>query len=236
MNKWNQYGGERNLCRNKLIFPHHRLVNEAVIDILKDVKLENRVLDIGCGDGFFLSRLRELGFIEIQGIDPSETFLSRCRDKGLSVEKKDLFDLKREPRFDLVLLIEVLEHLEEPRKAIEVIRSILREDGKLLLTVPVCDSFLKRYERFRYRLTRERQVRSIDETHIHAFSREAILRLTRDSGLRVLKCFYVSNPFPWVKRYCGLNCFYLLQRFSLGGRFGDYLIVFAGKEMENQIK
>jgi len=230
MNKWDQYGGKRNLCRNRLIFPGHRLVNEALIDILKDVEPKSRILDIGCGDGFFLSLLRDLGFIDIQGIDPSETFLHRCRNKALPVEKKNLFELEPGPRFDLILLIEVLEHMKEPRKALEVIRSILREEGKLLLTVPVCDSFLKRYERFRYRLTKERQVRSIDDTHLQAFNRATALRLIEDSGLRILNSHHVSNPFPWAKRYCGLNWYYLLQRFSLRGRFGDYLIILAGKK------
>jgi len=231
-NLWDLYGDSRSSWDLRTRYLHHELAHKKIISFLDGINRSAKVMDIGCGDGFFLNLLTGMGFEDIQGIDPGRPMVERCRKKGFSVDRKSIRDLTGTGEFDLVLLIEVLEHLEEPLSVIRKIHSLLTPGGNLLLTVPVCDSLLKRYHRFRYETDKLTQVVDWDETHRHAFSASAIRKLLRDSSFTIEKCIHVSNPYPWVGRYGGKKLSELFQRLDLGGRFGDILVVLASSIQE----
>jgi len=226
-NLWDHYGNSRSSWEQRGRYLHHALAHKKIISFLAGIDRSVKVIDIGCGDGFFLNLLAGMGFEGIQGIDPGRPMVERCREKGFSVQRKSIGDLTGTGEFDLVLLIEVLEHLEEPSAAIRKIHSLLHPGGKLILTVPVCDSLLKRYHRFRYGTDKLTQVIDWDETHRHAFSARVIRKLLCDGSFSIEKSLHVSNPYPWIGRYGGKQLAELFQRLDLGGRFGDILVVLA---------
>lgn len=59
-----------------------------VASIVRDLRPQ-RLVDVGCGPGVFLTRLRDLG-VDVSGVDASEIALSRCRERALSVVRVDL--------------------------------------------------------------------------------------------------------------------------------------------------
>jgi len=224
---WDLYGESRSSWEQRGRYLHHALAHKKIISFLAGIDRSVKVMDIGCGDGFFLNLLAGMGFEDIRGIDPGRPMVERCREKGFSVQRKSIGDLSGTGQFDLVLMIEVLEHLEEPSAAIRNIHSLLHPGGELILTVPVCDSLLKRYHRFRYGTDKLTQVIDWDETHRHAFSASAIRELLRCGGFNIEKCLHASNPYPWIGRYGGKKLSKIFQRLDLGGRFGDILVVLA---------
>ena len=98
------------------------------------------VLDIGCGRGEFLEMMRDVG-VEARGIDLSDEAVARCRQKGLQVEKADLFQYLNElPDGSLggIFCAQVIEHLA-PESLPEMIRLAagkLSRDGLLALETP----------------------------------------------------------------------------------------------------
>ncbi|MGB3082591.1 MAG: class I SAM-dependent methyltransferase [Candidatus Omnitrophota bacterium] len=118
-NKWSEYGETRLLSRNKLTFLHHRLMNEYFLDLVRDLDVDSRVLDVGCGEGLYLELLRGLGFRNISGIDPSDAMVSKALEKNLSVEKKYLQDVTEKEIYDVVVMIDILEHLDDPGAALQ---------------------------------------------------------------------------------------------------------------------
>jgi 2-polyprenyl-3-methyl-5-hydroxy-6-metoxy-1,4-benzoquinol methylase len=98
------------------------------------------VLDIGCGRGEFLEMMREAG-VEARGIDLSEEAVARCRQKGLQVDKADLFQYLNDlPEGSLggIFCAQVIEHLA-PERLPEMIRlasAKLARDGLLALETP----------------------------------------------------------------------------------------------------
>jgi O-antigen chain-terminating methyltransferase len=98
------------------------------------------VLDIGCGRGEFLEMMREAG-VEAQGIDLSEESVALCRQKGLAVERADLFEYLNElPDGSLggIFCSQVIEHLP-PASLPEMIRlsaAKLARGGLLALETP----------------------------------------------------------------------------------------------------
>ncbi len=96
------------------------------------------ILDVGCGEGFTLNRLREKGIgKKLEGVEYSEAAieLGKKTYPEIKISQGSIYDLPyKDNSFDLVLCTEVLEHLEEPEKAL---RELVRVSKKYLaISVP----------------------------------------------------------------------------------------------------
>ncbi len=96
-----------------------------------------RVLEIGCGAGFFLERLREQGK-QVQGLELNGAAAAFARSRGLDVEQTPLeaFAAGHEGRFDAVCLFQVLEHVAAPLPFLGHALACLQPRGLLLVSVP----------------------------------------------------------------------------------------------------
>ena len=96
-----------------------------------------RLLDIGCGEGHFLRAARAAGW-EVHGMDlPASDALSALHRGGIAAragrfERVDYDD----ESFDCITMWHCLEHLRDPRAALEKAARLLRVDGRLLVAVP----------------------------------------------------------------------------------------------------
>jgi SAM-dependent methyltransferase len=103
------------------------------------------ILEVGCGDGWLLRRLRELGFTDVLGIDPSRAARGQTESYLVSgYFPQDIPASHRHRRFDLVISRHVLEHIENPRPFVVALAAALATDGQLWLEVPDLDSTLVR--------------------------------------------------------------------------------------------
>jgi 2-polyprenyl-3-methyl-5-hydroxy-6-metoxy-1,4-benzoquinol methylase len=112
-----------------------------ILDALEEER-PARVLDVGCGRGFYLHLLAQLPYIrEIQGIDANATYLELARraadDPRVHVRQAVIEALPfPEGYFDFVICSEVLEHLQDDATGLREIHRILRPGGTLMVTVP----------------------------------------------------------------------------------------------------
>ena len=97
-----------------------------------------RILEIGCGTGHNLAMLQRFGTVEAAELDPEARRLAEKR-LGRPIHDGALPGLadKLGSGFDLVALLDVLEHVEDDRGALAAIHRMLRPGGVLLLTVPI---------------------------------------------------------------------------------------------------
>ncbi len=95
------------------------------------------ILEIGCGTGHNLSMLGRFGHVEAIEVDPAARVIATQR-LGREVGSVPLPQLAGVPErhFDLVALLDVLEHVEEDRAALRSIGQRLKSGGRLLITVP----------------------------------------------------------------------------------------------------
>lgn len=93
------------------------------------------ILDVGCGDALFFDGLREFG--EPEGLESEAEIVSPAARERWRIHLGP-FDESFDPprRFGLVLMLDVLEHLDDDRAALEHVAHLLRPGGVLLLTVP----------------------------------------------------------------------------------------------------
>jgi SAM-dependent methyltransferase len=96
----------------------------------------NRWLDVGCGAGTLLSAASELGWTAV-GTELSPPAVDAAREAGLDVRLGELSELEfAAGTFDVVSLVEVLEHVPEPRTLLAQVAPLIRPEGALYLTTP----------------------------------------------------------------------------------------------------
>lgn len=113
------------------------LVQASGVTSRKKVK----AIELGCGEGFSTQRLRGLlpENVELQASEYVKALVPKAQKRNPSVKitQESAYETRhKDNTFDVVFLLEVLEHLDYPDKALEEISRILKPDGYLILGVP----------------------------------------------------------------------------------------------------
>ena len=137
------------------------------------------LLDIGCGNGTFLHLAQRRGF-QAHGMDASQQAVEvACRQYRLPVRRGVIGqDLWPGYRFDFVTMFHVLEHVPDPRKALDYAASLLRPGGRLLIQLPNVGSI-------QARLFRERWYGLDVPRHVINYSPGGLALLLRETGWRI---------------------------------------------------
>ena len=97
-----------------------------------------RLLDVGCGNGFFLKFMNENGW-KVFGIEPSLKASEHARSLGLNVFNTSLEEFPGDKwfnYFDAINLKCVLEHVSNPMEILEICKSLLKDSGMICIEVP----------------------------------------------------------------------------------------------------
>lgn len=149
-----------------------------------------RVLDIGASMGTMLDIFKEKEW-ETWGVEPSES-ANTSKAKGHRIIK-NYFEKAKLPKnyFDLVIMNHTLEHLNNPEKILEKVRSLLKEGGILLVDVPNAGGFGSRMlkDKWPYRLLKE---------HKQQFTRESLSGIFEEEGFEVIHFESRSGIFEFA--------------------------------------
>ena len=170
----------------------------------------DEILDCGCGLGFYLMALSLLVPCRLCGLDSSLKSLAFAQ-KQLSQARVGLclgniYHLPYDDeRFDKVLLVEVLEHLDDDLAALGEVWRVLRPGGVLVVTVPyyrypfLYDPINWLCERLLHRPIRTGPFAGIWTGHRRLYSRQALLKLMRRARFDVLDCRMLTHYcFPFT--------------------------------------
>jgi ubiquinone/menaquinone biosynthesis C-methylase UbiE len=97
-----------------------------------------KIIDVGCGEGITLEKLvKQYPGKHITGLDAEPENIAICQRHQLPVRFGNVFDLPFEnDSIDCVFFFEVIEHLDEPEKALREINRVLKPAGRLILIFP----------------------------------------------------------------------------------------------------
>lgn len=159
---------------------------------------KGRTLDIGCGSGFFLEIMNKRDW-ECHGTEISDKAFEYLRKiKGIKFYNKPAEKINFEKDFfDLITLWHVLEHVENPNKALKAVHRSLSKNGLLFIAIPNIDSLQSRLGRcnwFHLDLPR----------HLYHFSPKSITYLLEKNNFRIEKIKHFSleyNPFGYVQTF-----------------------------------
>jgi 2-polyprenyl-3-methyl-5-hydroxy-6-metoxy-1,4-benzoquinol methylase len=171
-------------------YPLKRSRNSSYQYFLSWIGRQHRVLDIGCGEGFFAQEVVQAGN-SVVGIDALESptnlhlldsYIRANLENGLSEAGGRL----EQSRFDRILLQDVLEHVADPERLLKDAGRYLEPAGLLLISVPNVANITVRlalfFGRFEYR---ERGI--LDRTHLRFFTRRTARRLIEKAGFAIVR-------------------------------------------------
>ena len=114
--------------------------------VLSILNKSDRVFELGCGEGNFLSKCNSIGCFT-KGIEYNHDAVERAIKNGLDVQLVNIKDyvnkLENEKNFDVVCSFQVMEHVADPISILTDSMFLLKKGGKLIISVPNRISFLK---------------------------------------------------------------------------------------------
>lgn len=133
------------------------------------------ILDVGCGDALFFDRLREFG--EVEGIESDPELVDPNGPNRTRITVAP-FDASFRPHkdYDLILMLDVIEHLDAPEQAVRRAIDLLKPGGILFVTVPAFRLLWTNHDRLNRHRTR--------------FTKRGFARLADASGMEVLASRY----------------------------------------------
>jgi len=118
----------------------HSIILPPIVRAVRSLPPGGTVLDIGCGNGALLIEMRKLGSWKLCGIESSASAVSLARRRGFDVRLGDATSESAtlfEPQsFDLIISAEVIEHTYNPRGLLRQAHTLLKPQGRLVLTTP----------------------------------------------------------------------------------------------------
>lgn len=149
------------------------------------------VLDVGCGDGFFLRLLQEKG-IAARGVDISSVAVEKCTARGLDAS---VFDFANGALPDVKVryaaLLDVLEHLYDP---VPVLAALRARADELIISVPNFSSLPARLQVLFGRVPENNTPR---KGHIYWYTQGVLERRLSETGWTIVA--QGVNP-PWMRR------------------------------------
>jgi len=128
-----------------------------------------RILDIGCGDGLSFDRLAQFGSVE--GIEPDAHLVDPANPHADHIYVMP-FDknFRRDKPYGLLLMLDVLEHLDNPREALECAHDLLEPGGCILITVPAFQFLWTNHDVINHHRIRYRRLTLFPLLHEAGFS------------------------------------------------------------------
>jgi SAM-dependent methyltransferase len=118
------------------LFPKKRSYADRSVRNLHRPGEGGRLLDIGCGQGTFLTEMREAGW-DVQGIEPDPNAAAVARANGVPVVNEPLEEAPLTPAsFDAVTMNHVIEHFHDPIEALRIAHRLLKPGGILWIATP----------------------------------------------------------------------------------------------------
>ncbi len=152
-----------------------------------------RLLDFGCGDGEVVALAKLSGF-DAYGLDRDAHRRGANPDLYPSLE---LLDEAARDKFHAVMLIEVLEHLDDPMVVLQLVHERMVDDGVLVIEVPNCQGVTGISNEKEYDL-----VHPLD--HINCFVPNSLKGIARRAGFRVIRppsAYVTAEPKRAIKTF-----------------------------------
>ena len=168
---------------HELSFERHKILSKLVSSNVL-------LLDVGCGDGSFNHVLNKVQYI---GVDINRQVIKKAKSRGIEVmlASCDYLPFKDET-FDVCSMIEVIEHLYFPKRALREIHRVLKKNGKLLLATPNFVNFIDRINV----LMGTHPIAGTEHLHIRFFTWKSLNLLLKSCGFKLERRENWFIPFP----------------------------------------
>ncbi|MBE6379048.1 MAG: methionine biosynthesis protein MetW [Lentisphaerae bacterium] len=190
------------------------------LEIIAGLVEENsRVLDLGCGDGLFLRRLKEEKKVSVLGVEIDQDSIVRCVGNGVPVIQGDLNDdlnYLPENSFDLAILSHTLQETRRPDKLLEQIVSIGKTAAVSVINFGHWRCRLQ--VAFKGKMPRSSQMpfQWYDTPNIHFCTLQDFRELCASLGIKIVAEYPVSGRYPRLTKQFpnlfAIGCVFVLSK------------------------
>lgn len=211
----------RNLMRRYMLL-HSNLLAKKLSDRLASfddlriralyscqLSLDSDILDVGCGSGWFIYELQELGFKKSLGIDAALNEELYPKHSGW-VSKRSIFEM--EGSFDLITFHHSFEHLEDAGKVLKKVKTLLSENGVCLVRIPNIESW-------GFRFFKENWSGIHPPYHLFLPSQQGMQILCQKAGLKIIDVRWEQLMESFLRSSC-----YVLD-FASHDKFGTRMLL-----------
>src|ERR1051326_2305515 len=181
--RWSAHAfGRKNLAGwlvSEMFFPHRPMLAFKRANPAQ----EARILDVGCGRGYLLQDLADLGFRNLTGADPFVQ-ADLTYPNGVKVFKRTLSEMKGQ--FDLIMLNHSFEHMDQPSEVMQQVGVLLASGGQVILGIPVASSFAWKHYGVNW-------VNLDAPRHLFLHTFKSIEILTGKAGLKIESIYHEGN-------------------------------------------
>lgn len=161
--------------RNDYLSPVTIKRYNELLDRFEKYRKTNRILDVGCGIGYFLEEAKKRNW-EVYGTEYTDVAVEICKNKGISMQNGVLdpshYDTES---FDVITSFEVIEHINNPKEELASFYRLLRKGGAVYVTTPNFNSLL------RYRLKETYDMICYPE-HLSYYTPKTLRHVFRKAG------------------------------------------------------
>jgi len=145
----------------------------------------SRILEIGCANGRLLSYLKEAGYGDVTGLDPSPGCARAARlVYDVAVETGTVFDFRKpDTGYNFVVTLGVLEHIRDLQRAVQCIRNVTLGNGRVFVGVPDSSNLIAQ---------QDAPFQEFSTEHINFFSPMSLQYLMEAGGFRTISCASVK--------------------------------------------
>lgn len=182
--------------------------------IIKDIKIKKdfKILDIGCAYGYFLKLCEDNG-CKTYGIDISKYAIKKA--KKITKAKLYCYDVNnglfffKKNTFDLIIMFDVIEHLDSPFKILKEVKRVLKKNGIIIITTPNINSidlFIKKI------FGKDNKWHGFfDQTHKYIFCPESLKFIVKKYNFKIIKLETPFHSLPKILQN-------ILNKTGLGGQ------------------
>lgn len=143
-----------------------------------------RILDVGCGDGLFFPRLRELG-AAVEGVEPDPAMLPEASRSRPDIHLQPFETFTPARRYALILMLDVLEHVPDAEGFLGHALELLDPGGTLVVTVPAFAALWTRHD--------------VINGHVRRYTRRTFAALAGRVGMRIDRARYFFHALFFAK-------------------------------------
>jgi 2-polyprenyl-3-methyl-5-hydroxy-6-metoxy-1,4-benzoquinol methylase len=173
---------------------------KALVRLILEYKKAGELLEIGCAYGYFLKYAEK--YFKTCGMDISDWAIDRAREVTRKTKlitgdiRTDLAPLSEDNRFDVIVALDVLEHVESPENILKALHHLLSDEGYLFFRVPNLSSIMFRF--YSLKNQKEKWQGYRDKTHVSLLSVKEWERICKDVGF---ECKLIAHtPTRFIKK------------------------------------
>lgn len=163
-----------------------KLQEIKILKLIQKIKPSGKLLDIGAGSGIMVESALEMGY-EAEGIEPSRWLQKQAVKRSLPIHL-GIFPMERlSKNYDIITLVDVIEHINNPKQLLIDINKHLDESGIFIVITPDVDSLMAKFLKWKWWHFRV--------AHIGYFNKKTLTWIAQDTGFEQVKAIRPSWYF-----------------------------------------